>query len=396
LEGLEGLEEVSTVVVKSDYNNNNNNNNTDQENCTRLATIGISTKAGLGHRFGELVMGLNLARATNASFIYPTDAWSKGKRIHGSYPWWNEFFPLQDTHREGIVSDMNLGDLFAGEGDPPFSIVRGHFDHLVEVANNHDTLRCNLLFHMKGLQSCCPKPEMTRNCWCPWYPERTGAYDSVKGVLREVYANHSRYVPLESPLALPPADNDKVVTVSVAWHIRLGDIVLNARRDFFSRIANHVAEAFRDANENNKNLVLRPHVFMFGEGGESGIQRNFPFVAEVCREHLGDRCTYPETDPRDTLWGMIHSDVLVTSGSSFPIVATELRTRGVVLAAYPKEGRSSSLFFYKVSEQVDILQDGSIPGIRRLRDFLVTEDWANARSRPRSRPRNQRNGIPAR
>ena len=55
----------------------------------RFAHVLISSKVGLGHRFGEVIMGMRLAQMTNVAFVFDSEVW-KRQGIHGK----NEMVPL--------------------------------------------------------------------------------------------------------------------------------------------------------------------------------------------------------------------------------------------------------------------------------------------------------------
>ena len=79
-------------------------------------------------------------------------------------------------------------------------------------------------------------------------------------------------------------------------------------------------------------------------------------------------------DVRDSLYHMIHSDILVTSGSSFPAVAGLLRSSGMTLAARSK---GKVVGIYETSEQLLIDEDGTIPKIGELKRYLEQQSVTN-------------------
>lgn len=72
-------------------------------------------------------------------------------------------------------------------------------------------------------------------------------------------------------------------------------------------------------------------------------------------------------DVRDSLYHMIQSDVLITSGSSFAAMAGLLRSNGMTLAARSKEG---VVGIYETSEQLLIDKDGTIAKIGALKEYI--------------------------
>ena len=301
-------------------------------------------------------MGMKFAEETNSTYVYNDQVWRNNGK-HGSYGWMNDFLPLGLTE---VTKDDTEYQIYRDE----LETITGQWTDV--VARSESTV-CNVSFHT-DIKGCCEAPNNIQ-CYCTKAPARSGTFEAMKGRLREAFSKSEYTPPQRLSDLMGDADNNTRSVVSVAWHVRLGDIVLNARKEYFWAIASQTAAAFRNSD-------TIPHVFIFGEGREGEISEDFPFLGEMCHEFFHGRCSYPEMDVRDTLYHMIHSDVLVTSGSSFPTMAGVLRSRGVTLAATPKEG---VVGVYEVSEQLNIDQDGNIPNITLLQKFLEERSITNRR-----------------
>ena len=292
-------------------------------------------------------MGMKFAQETNSTFVYHDRVWSRRSK-HGQYPWMTDFLPLQTTEltKNDITYQIHRDEL---------ETITGQWAHVVQRSKG---TMCNVSFHVT-INNCCEDPNSDETCYCTKDTARIGAFEDMKGRLREAFSR-SEYTPPEQLLDLLGGANNTRPYVSIVWHVRVGDIVLNPRKEYFWTIAAQIAAAFQNSN-------AIPHVNIFGEGGESVISEAFPFIHEMCHEFFHGSCSYLDMDVRDTLYHMIYSDVLVTSGSSFSAMAGLLRSRGVTLAATPKEG---VVGIYELSEHLKINQDGSIPKIALLKQFI--------------------------
>jgi len=342
--------------------------------CIRFAYIRRMLTVGLGNRLTEVAMGMKFAEETNSTYLFDTKIWSPVGH-HGSYPWMSDFLPLHKTELTFDDLQSRYGILDLEDANANFTTRTGYWHQMVELSKSPPL--CNVRFSIL-LDQCCAGETSGEKCWCTRDIHRTGVYEAVKGRLREAEANtESNYVPQEQLSDLMGGGdvaNNSTHTrplVSVAWHVRLGDITLNSRKDYFWAISTQLVAAFQASN-------TIPHVFFFGEGGESKISLKFPFLDNLCQILFPGRCSYPDTDPRDTFYHMIHCDVLVSSGSSFPIVAGVFRTRsrGMSLMAEPKEAPVSA-GIYKISEQLDIDENGTIAEMGVLQEFLEERSVAH-------------------
>lgn len=64
--------------------------------CPRFAYVNITSLAGLGHRFAEVVLGMQFAFENDATFVFPDNAFSGGNSQHGSgsYAWMDDVVPF--------------------------------------------------------------------------------------------------------------------------------------------------------------------------------------------------------------------------------------------------------------------------------------------------------------
>jgi len=306
----------------------------------------------LGHVFSEVVMGMSFAEETNATYLYNDRIWdNEGK--HGSYKWMTGFLPLQET-------ELTKNDSTHRNQQRGVKIDSKTWAQWVEDSKQKPPW-CNIEMRTK-LTNCCGNPLGSKLCWCATDTARIGTFDAMKGRLRKAFSKSKDSLSnqLNVTKLLGHSQKPKEPFSLVVWHLRVGDLVLNARREYFVTIATQMASVFQ-----NSSLV--PLIVFIGEGGEPSIVKSFPFLPDICDDFFSSNCFYPELGVRDSLYHMIHSDILVTSGSSFSAVAGMLRSSGMTLAARAKEG---VVGIYETSEQIHINKDGSIPMIDGLQKYL--------------------------
>ena len=327
--------------------------------CPRFAMMMPTRNSGLGHRFTEVVLGMKFAQEINATYLYNQGTWSVVGN-HGRYDWMAEFIPLQETEvtRNKKEQQQQLHDL---------QIVQGQWAWMVQ--NYSEKNSCNIEMRTK-LSMCCENRWSGRKkCWCTKDKARIGSFEAMKGRLREAFSKSKYTASKQLPDLL--GQNKSNATEShlwIVWHLRVGDIVLNAREEYFSKIATQLAFAI----QNSSSMV--PLVVFLAEGGETGMTKSFPFLPSICHDLFSDNCFYPKMDVRDSLYHMIHSDILVTSGSSFSAVAGLLRSSGMTLAAIPRDG---VVGIFETSEQLLVDRDGTIPEIDALKDYLEQQSGTN-------------------
>lgn len=443
---------IQTLVdlgVEAQITTRKSNNTTSQNNkikrikynqtCPRFATMDHLRITGLGNKITEVIFGMILAERTNATYIYDEDIWHYAGS-HGDYAWFPAgFLPLQNV--EVTQQDLNRWkkeQVQLQVHEEKIQRIDGTWDQVIESSRN---ISCHVEFHTR-FDQCCSTDESENDsnnntsnyhhhrhpnyCFCTMSKSLNGAFESIKWRLREVYYSQSNYTaPKDLSELLPQYNNNNNNNVSnalipprivtIVWHIRVGDVVLHKGKiDYFERIFAQIKESFEKANNHkhqhhDRNVTqIIPHIFFLGEGGKDIILQSFPFLPEMCRKYIyssnsesinikqdiidPNPCSYPVMDVRETLYHMIHSNILITSGSSFASVAALLRindnnstttssmsTTGIhynkqliTLDALPKEGEEAR-GIYSVSESFQIDQDGNIQQIELLETLL--EKW---------------------
>ena len=356
---------VPSLAPAAPGHKNDKQPTTTADKCVRFATMLPSQRSnGLGHRLTEVVMGMNFAQETNATYLYNDHIWATPGK-HGGYKWMTDFLPLQEIEVTRGKDPMYK----ARQRADPLQISEGPWMQMVEDSKQQ-TL-CNIEMRT-SLNKCCPSSSSNNKiCWCTKDTARIGTFDAMKGRLRKAFSRSKYSLSVQQQQKQlnghSPETNEPSPFCLVVWHLRMGDLVLNARREYFSAISTQLALAFQNITSS-----MVPLIVFVGEGGEQEISESFPFLGDICNKLFSANCLYPDLDVRDSLYHMIHSaDILVTSGSSFSAVAGLLRpSTRMTLAARAKEG---VVGIYETSEQLLIDEDGSIQRIDELKKYLVEQ-----------------------
>lgn len=310
----------------------------DKENCPRFATVKITTRAGLGHRFTEILMGLLFAARTNATYIFDNSSFSENGK-HGSYDWFQRFIPLSNT----LITKEEYQNELSSSGHR-VRVISDSWENITE----RNTSECGIFY-------------LTRSMSCKQHPNQLapGCFGAINGLFdtyRCKMANAYQYSSFKTRLDLYKGYQDKLV---IAWHIRTGDRTLNKNASYFETISRQLSLAMEN---------IPSHLFFIGEN----VVSNFPFLAPMCKAaSFPGNCSFPELDAEESLHHLVVSDVLITSGSSFAYMAALLHKK-VVINAFPKNG---NVGFYEVSEHGLMDQTGQImkPLRNKLKDQLQTE-----------------------
>lgn len=317
--------------------------------CTRFGYIVSAGRSGLGHRFAEVVMGMKFAEEVGATYLYdPFSMWNQKGR-HGSYKWMMDFLPIQETELTRLDPEF-------WEQKKGLTKKSGQWREMVKYSKEENPCYVEISTRMNW---CCP-PGKEGQCWCTYDTAHIGDFDAMKGRMRKAFSK-SKYSPSKQLPELLGVDNSKPFSF-IVWHLRVGDIVLNNEKVFFSGLSKEIVSAFQNSR-------MDPLVVFLGEGGEKGISESFPFLQDICSEFFSGNCFHPEIDVRDSLYYMIYADVLVTSGSSFASAAAMLRTRGITLFGGSKPDEEDGVYF--TSEQLKIdMRSGTIQNINALKKYL--------------------------
>lgn len=243
----------------------------------KLCTINIlltPSTEGFGFRFMALMVGIDAATKANSNLVLSNNFWAQNKKTGG----------------------------VRGNGFGPYEWA---WDMLPFPSEN-EISGCKAHVNLFGSSSCNGK-------WCAHNNE--GVYFHGIKSLRQLYGTalcnaSSNYL------------HDKY-NVQIVWHLRSGDNQVNMTRDVYERLATHLSNGF-------PNRGVR-HVYI--TSNRIQLRKMFPWL----EDELGFVYKHT-TDDEHALHVMKDANVLVSTGSSFPLAAA-------TLAAACKSGKQLHVSF---------------------------------------------------
>lgn len=165
--------------------------------------------------------------------------------------------------------------------------------------------------------------------WCFKYKKE--AYHKVKNIMRCKFLN-TKYRPRSDEVVFEKG------FYNVAWHIRVGDIARHANDStYFQVIKGHLDVALQG-------YQVRHYFFSEDSGSGTGPPTGFPFLKAL----FTDSYFVNTMGVEPTLYHFANADLLIATGSSFPLIASVISPKPIVIVSTPKEGR-----FYRVYELPD-------------------------------------------
>mmetsp|Transcript_11658 Transcript_11658/g.19364 ORF Transcript_11658/g.19364 Transcript_11658/m.19364 type:complete len:317 (-) Transcript_11658:992-1942(-) len=302
--------------------------------------VKVTGTAGLGHRFSEILFGFHLSQQTNSTFVLDEESLYYSAGAHGSYEWFRDFLPLDKT-------EITLRELSSWHSQQ--RLVDGRWDSVVGLAKRNSS-GCGV-YYVTTAGSCCNNeadPGCAHGCWGALF----GIYEDFRWKIAEAFEFSA--FRLSTDLYRHPHFDSML---SIAWHLRSGDIVLNNNQTYFETVARQLLFLTK---------YIPAHFFLHGQN----VRKIFPFVEDICENLLSGNCSFPELNTQDSLFHLVYSDVLITSGSSFAYLAAALQ-KNVVINSFPKGG---ILGVFELGDHGQMDREGNIfhPPVTQLRDRVKT------------------------
>ena len=315
--------------------------------CPVDIVLAGSREAGFGHLFASMLFGLDLANRFGAGgrLLLADDFWICGPK-HGAYPWAWETLQSIAVAVSSVPAPVGMRVVSAAVTwdqvleqwacNTRFSKVtiawRGGCYNTMGAYPSY----CHGLLHGAFDRGSLLLPNAVFN------PESEGGGKSRSGSSSNSRRNSSIG---ESSGGGGNRDHGIVGSrggpVQVLWHFRAGDVVLHMRNDSFLR-----AKGMLDSGFPRRGVVHRA----LTERGAGALHRFFPILREsgVHALSLGhERGTnWTKADNPGTrldLASMRRADVLISTGSSFPLAAAALAPPGgQIHLQFPTKGAASS------------------------------------------------------
>ena len=135
--------------------------------------------------------------------------------------------------------------------------------------------------------------------------------------------------------------------IQIVWHVRVGDIVLHSPHDpFFENVWDTLSQAL------GQHVTAKHSVYWGPSGGE--IQKDF----EKKLTALLGNVEFFSVSAGDAILAMMNADILIGSGSSFPLVAMLFSRGPLFLNHEPKRGNAFGAEYTR--DSVWLSRDGTI------------------------------------
>ena len=246
-----------------------------ERSCIRLLLMERETDAGLGHQITEFLTSLRLGALLKMTPVV------------------SRFEPVPSNHGEDYVFMNDLVGFKVFVNEPAANLSNLRTVNFADVKDGD----CDIL--VKANMNSCKRV----NCFHS--PSTRLLFQEAASCTRQVLLPHSSWL-RRNPFSSAPN------TFNVVWHIRVGDIQLHPPGDkFYETILSEVQVVLADFSEIKHTFIGAWHQLNATE-----LHSYKSFFASIIP--LG---TFIECSTQDSLLYMMHSDMLIGSGSSLPLVA---------------------------------------------------------------------------
>lgn len=274
--------------------------------CPRFARVKYRDGAGAGHVFGDVLLGMELANRVNATYVMADIAEDYVFQLYGKAfeNMLREFGMFDGEHR--------LADVTTNHNP---AIVKRSWDDIMNATDPFNG-QCNIML-LADDNSCVDFDAAGRpdEAFCPKRTPRL--YDKHRHiVMNKFLKKHGRRTRHSCHHA-----------ITVAWHLRVGDINLHAGdASFFDNIHRQLTTVSGDVG------MPITHTF-YSYVGHVRPPEGFEFLSAM------PNATFQGTlSVTDTLHHMSLADIVVETGSSFTAMLHTLTDGPLFLRGCPKEG----------------------------------------------------------
>jgi len=259
--------------------------------CVRVVFLSRTYNSGLGHQLLELLFGLHTSISLNAAFKF--DGFSERKSAHGT----NYMFATRMLGLERFMLNEDYDT-----------------DHLYVVPlNNTSDRTCGVV--IRGNYKECPGGSCFMSPFTNLLSTR---------YLRCLRTQASRLGTWK--IRNPFANSD---TFNIVWHVRVGDIELHPPESGFNANLHKSLSPFLADISNVKFLFVGQWSLCSSERLASYKKSLSSFATDA---------TFFESEIEDTMLYLMHSDILIGSGSSLPLVAALFSDTALYVNVKPKTG----------------------------------------------------------
>ena len=281
--------------------------------CPRFLIADHDGSAGLGHRFGSVVFAMNLALEFGLRVVLHDNLWIGFDEGHSTTYTYFKGLLLLDNF-------LSHSDFSSGIGKnivTHYVIDREHFFDLASQRKGGNN--CNVAFHVKmGTGQSCqvrqPHEMAAVSNWC--FSGWPGAYQRAKRYLKVFRAVQLQNYSNKKLTLYDEARNNKELTI--AWHLRCGDIIVPRSPLFFSNIY----DVLRESNVPLRHFIL-----------SENLCKQFDFLKDI----LINASVFT-LNLQDTVLYLQNADILIHTGSSLTYAAhVSGPQNGLFFESQPKE-----------------------------------------------------------
>ena len=280
------------------------------QTCPRFARVKYRDGAGAGHIFGDVLLGIELATRVHATYVMADIGEDYEFGLYGAAfeNMLRQFNAFEGEHRlAGVVAAHNP------------AILKRPWDDIMNATVPFEGM-CNVLL-ITDDNSCVDVDAagQPKEAFCPTRVPRL--YDKHRYVMmnkfQKRHARRARHL----------CRHD----ITVAWHLRVGDINLHAGdASFFVNVYKHLLTLSRDIGRPVTNTF-------YSHAGHDDAPIGYDFLSSM------PNATFQGTlSVTDTLLHMASADIVVETGSSFTAMLHTLTDGPLFLRACPKEGCTTS------------------------------------------------------
>ena len=286
--------------------------------CPRYIVASYN-KEGVGHRHGAVIFTLNLAIEFGFTLVLDKHLMLGG--AHGRYP---EFREMLSLHGVKYDYELNRSRLQAYRVTSREQFVQTYFSKLRQT--------CNIIVYANlGSGGSCHTFSYQTWCFLTW----PGAYERARANLSP------RYPPLDPATLVLFEAAERRNALTVAWHLRCGDVTLSRDADFFRNLRALISSSGFDFQD-----------YIFWKHCDS----KFRFILDALPSAI-----IIDTHEPIAMNHMKGADVLVHTGSSFAVsAAIAAPNPQLFFQSRPKEKKDSARKTYSVKNAVNIANDGSL------------------------------------
>ena len=258
--------------------------------CVRVMHLSRTFNSGLGHQLSEMLFSMHLSQTHRAALKF--EGFPRRKSRHGTdYTFITELLGLQALLENSAFRTA----------------------HLVSVPM-YDTTNVGCGVVIAGNYKDCPGGS------CFLTPHTNLLFHKYSRCLQSLANACGTW------RSFDPYERD---TFNIAWHIRVGDIEPHPAGDsFYAHVYESLSRALTEHVEVN--------VFFIGEWSILSKHKKAEYEAFLIKTVPSAR--FLDLEIKDALLHMMHSDILVGSGSTLPMIAALFSDRTLYVNVKPKTG----------------------------------------------------------